>query len=261
MNARRRRFQRIWRGALGLAGIATAWQCLAVAHVFSPALTPPLGMIWRSMGTLVADGSIFIHIAATFARVLAGMAIGCVVGTTAGILIGRSRRAERISSPLLSVLMPIPSLAWVPLLVLWFGLGMRVSIIVVAYATVFPMIYSSWTGVRSINPLWIKSASAMGASRQFMFRHVILPGALPHIIGGLRLAFGRGWIAVIGAELLSATDWGLGRLIFEAKEWLSTDIVLGTLLIIGLFGLITESAVFQVIERVTIQRWGMTGRR
>jgi NitT/TauT family transport system permease protein len=261
MTDRKRRFQRIWRGGLGLAILAAAWQLLALRHVFSPALTPTLGTIWRSMALLVADGSLFIHVGYTFLRVLAGMALGCIIGIPAGILIGRSRVAEQIIAPVTSVLMPIPSLAWVPLLVLWFGLGMRVAVLVVAYATVFPLIYSTWTGVRSINPLWIKSASAMGASRRHMFRYVILPGALPHIIGGLRLAFGRGWIAVIGAELLSATDWGLGRLIFEAKEWLSTDIVLGTLLVIGLLGLLAESAIFQVLERVTVQRWGMVARR
>lgn len=261
MTERKRNFQRLWRGALSLALIAAAWQALALAHVFSPALTPTLGTIWGAMSRLAADGTLFLHIAYTFARVLAGLALGCLIGIPAGILIGRSKTAEQIIAPMTAVLMPIPSLAWVPLLILWFGLGMRVPILIVAYATVFPLIYSSWTGVRSINPLWIKSATTMGASQRMLFQNVILPGALPHIIGGLRLAFGRGWIAVIGAELLSATDWGLGRLIFEAKEWLSTGVVLGTLVVIGLLGLITETAVFQVLERVTVQRWGMIGRR
>ncbi len=157
----------------------------------------------------------------------------------------------------LSALMPIPSLAWVPLFILWLGLGNSTTLLVVTYASVFPMIYNVWTGVRSINPIWMRSAIGMGASSRFAFWKVILPASFPFMITGVRLSFGRAWMAVIGAELLAATDWGLGRLVFEAKEWLTIDIMLDTLIIIGLLGLLFEKAVFQMIDRLTVERWGI----
>ena len=119
------------------------------------------------------------------------------------------------------------------------------------------MIYNVWVGVRSIKPVWIRSAVGMGADTRMIFWHVVIPGASSFILTGLRQSFGRAWIAVIGAELLAGTDYGLGRLIFEAKEWLSTDVMLAAIAVIGIIGLVTEKAIFQTIDRRTVVRWGM----
>jgi MFS family permease len=108
-------------------------------------------------------------------------------------------------SPLLSVLMPIPSLAWVPLFVLWLGIGNSSTILVVIYASVFTLTYNTWTGARAINQIWTKSAFVMGANSRQLLWHVMLPGTMPYVISGLRIAFGRAWIAVIGGELLVIT--------------------------------------------------------
>jgi len=111
--------------------------------------------------------------------------------------------------------------------------------------------------VRAVNPLWLRAGSAMGAGTAALFWKVMVPGALPFIIAGLRQAFVRAWIAVVGAEMLAASDWGLGWVIFDAKEFLQADRMLASLAVIGLIGLAFERLVFGTLERATVQRWGM----
>jgi NitT/TauT family transport system permease protein len=159
--------------------------------------------------------------------------------------------------PLASALMPIPSLAWVPVFILWFGIGDTVTVLIVFYAALFPMLLNAWSGVRAVNPLWLRAAQAMGANEQALFWKVILPGAAPFIITGVRQAFLRAWIAVVGAEMLASSDFGLGWVIFDAKEFLNTDVMLAALVVIGGIGFIFERLVFGSLERATVMRWGM----
>ncbi len=159
--------------------------------------------------------------------------------------------------PTVSLLMPIPSLAWVPLFILWFGLGNAATISLVVYAATFPVIFNTWSGVRSINQLWVRAAQAMGADGGALFRKVVLPGALPFILTGVRQAFARAWIAVVGGEMIAATTWGLGFVIFDSREFLRTDVMMGALGVIGILGLVFERLVFGALEQRTVGRWGM----
>ena len=174
-----------------------------------------------------------------------------------GVLMARYWVSERIFLPVLSVLLPIPSLAWVPLFILWFGIGNTATILVVVYASAFPLVYAVWTGVRAVNPLWLRAAAVMGADEATLFRKVMWPGALPYIITGARLAFGRAWIGVIGGELLASPKLGLGEIIFNAAEFLDAGVMLSTLIAIGVIGVFFERFVFQTLEQVTVRRWGM----
>jgi NitT/TauT family transport system permease protein len=203
------------------------------------------------------DGSIPAHALYTLYRVLFGFALAVVFGLPLGILMARFRRIESFFLPLVSALMPIPSLAWVPVFILWFGLGNTVTVLIVFYAALFPMTLNTWTGVRSVNPLWLRAAGAMGATEHSLFWKVIIPGASPFIITGLRQAFLRSWIAVIGAEMLAASDWGLGWVIFDSKEFLNADMMLASLAVIGCIGFVFERLVFGSLERSTVARWGM----
>ena len=170
---------------------------------------------------------------------------------------GRVSAIEGFVLPLASALMPIPSLAWVPVFILWFGLGDTVSILIVFYAALFPMLLNAWSGVRAVNPLWLRAAAAMGADERALFWKVIVPGASPFIIAGLRQALLRAFIAVIGAEMIAASDWGLGWVIFDAKEFLNADVMLAALIVIGGIGFALERLAFGALERATVVRWGM----
>jgi NitT/TauT family transport system permease protein len=218
---------------------------------------PSLTKVWSALIGSLADGTMLWHAASTLYRVLVGMAFAVAVGLPLGILMARFRPIEHFFMPLVSALMPIPSLAWVPIFILWFGLGNTVAILIVFYAALFPMLLNTWSGVRAVNPIWMRAAGAMGANERALFWKVIVPGASPFIITGLRQAFLRAWIAVIGAEFLAASDFGLGWVIFDAKEFLNADLMLASLIVIGSIGFAFERLVFGSIEKATVQRWGM----
>ncbi|HTZ03258.1 MAG TPA: ABC transporter permease [Xanthobacteraceae bacterium] len=249
---------RTWRrGALSLIAVATLYQAAARSGYFAPALMPPLGTVAQTLFDSIRDGTMLHHAAATLSRVVIGFGLAVAAGLPLGVAMGRFRAVEQFVLPLASALMPIPSLAWVPVFILWFGLGNTVTILIVFYAALFPMLLNTWTGVRSVNPIWLRAAGAMGANERALFWKVIIPGASPFIITGLRQSFLRSWIAVIGAEMLAGSDYGLGWVIFDAKEFLNTDVMLASLVVIGCIGFFAERLVFGSLERATIYRWGM----
>jgi NitT/TauT family transport system permease protein len=251
------RFRTFYRGALTLLAAAAVYEIIARSGSFPPALLPTLPRVAQTLMNSLLDGSLIWHAAWTLYRVLAGMGLAVIVGLPLGILMARFRPVEHFVMPLASALMPIPSLAWVPVFILWCGLGNTVTILIVFYAATFPMLLNTWSGVRAVNPLWLRAAGAMGADEKALFWKVIIPGASPFIITGLRQAFLRAWIAVVGAEMLAASDFGLGWVIFDAKEFLNADMMLAALAVIGGIGFAFERLVFGSLERATVLRWGM----
>ena len=245
------------RATVTLVVAAALYEAIARTGYFPPALMPTLSKVAIALVASLLDGSMIGHAASTLYRVLVGLGMAIAVGLPLGILMGRFKPIEHFFMPLVSALMPIPSLAWVPVFILWFGLGNTVAILIVFYAAMFPMLLNTWSGVRAVNPLWLRAAGAMGADEHALFWKVMIPGASPFIITGLRQAFLRAWIAVIGAEFLAASDWGLGWVIFDAKEFLNADLMLASLIVIGGIGFAFERLVFGSIERATVQRWGM----
>jgi NitT/TauT family transport system permease protein len=246
-----------YRAGLTLLVAAAVYEAIARTGYFPPVLMPTLPKVWTALVDSLLDGSMILNAAGTLYRVLAGLALAVAIGLPLGILMARFKRVENFVLPLASALMPIPSLAWAPVFILWFNLGNTVAILIVFYAALFPMLLNTWTGVRAVNPLWLRAAGAMGADEHALFWKVIVPGASPLIITGLRQAFLRAWIAVIGAEFLSASDWGLGWVIFDAKEFLNAPLMLASLAVIGFIGFVFERLVFGSLERATVLRWGM----
>jgi NitT/TauT family transport system permease protein len=233
------------------------YEAVARSGWFAPALVPTLPVAAKTLWAMLFDGSMARHAGNTLFRVLSGLALACAFGLVLGFLMAHYRPVERFFLPLVSALMPIPSLAWAPVFILWFGLGNTATILVVFYAATFPMVINTWSGARAVNPIWLRAAGAMGAGGTSMFWKVVVPGASPFIITGLRLAFQRAWIAVVGAEMLAASAFGLGWVIFDAKEFLNADIMLASLAVIGAIGIAVEKFAFQPLERQTVIRWGM----
>jgi NitT/TauT family transport system permease protein len=206
---------------------------------------------------LTASGVLPHHVADTLLRLAAGFALAAAAGVSLGIVMGRSRRAEDICLPLVSIGAPIPGLAYAPLFLLWFGLGNVSTVLLVGFVSAFPIVFNTWTGVKAVKDVWVRSAQAMGADNRKLFRQVILPGALPYILTGLRLGLAQAWRILVGVEMLAAVPWGLGWLIFGAREFLNTDIMLAGIAAIAVIGLALEKLVFQKIEDFTVVRWGM----
>lgn len=245
------------RAAITIGVAALAYEAAARSGYFAAALMPTIPTVAQTLYAGILDGSMIEHAAFTLYRVLFGFGLAIAVGLPLGILMARFAAVENFFLPLVSALMPIPSFALVPLFMLWFGIGNLTTILIVFYAASFPMLFNTWSGVRSVNPLWLRAAGAMGADEHRLFWKVIIPGAAPFIITGMRQAFLRAWIGVIGAEMIAASDWGLGWVIFDSKEFLQTDVMIASLVVIGAIGFVFERAVFGSIEKATVYRWGM----
>ncbi len=247
----------IIRGVIAVAALAAFYEGVAYSGLFPRVLLPTIQTIARTLYGMLADGSMFEHAGATLFRVLFGFSLAMTVGVPLGILMARFKPVENFFLPLVSALMPIPSFALVPMFMLWFGIGNTTTVLVVFYGATFPILFNTWSGVRSVNPLWLRAAGAMGADEHKLFWKVIIPGASPFIITGMRQGFLRAWIAVVGAEMIAASDWGLGWVIFDAEQFLQADIMMASIVVIGIIGFVFERVVFGSIERATVQRWGM----
>lgn len=251
------RWRVIARTAFPFLVLAAVWEIVARLDVFPPRLFPPLEEIASAFVRLTVSGILPHHAFDTLARLTAGFALAAVIGVAVGILMGRFRRAEDIFLPLVTIAAPIPGLAYAPLFLLWFGLGNVSTVLLVAFVSAFPVIFNTWTGVKAVKDIWVRSAQAMGADNPKLFRHVILPGALPYILTGLRLGLAQAWRILVGVEMLAAVPWGLGWMIFGAREFLNTDVMLAGVVVIAIIGLALEKLVFEKIENYTVVRWGM----
>jgi len=251
------RLRAIWRTLFPFLVVALLWEAVAWAGVFPRKLFPPLEEIFAGFYRLTVSGILPMHAAQTVLRLLTGFALAAVAGIVIGIAMGRSRRAEDVFLPLVAIGAPIPGLAYAPLFLLWFGLGNLSSVLLVGFVAAFPVILNTWTGVKAVKEIWLRSAQAMGADDRRIFRHVILPGALPYILTGLRLGLAQAWRILVAVEMLAAVPWGLGWMIFGAREILNTDVMMSGIIVIGLIGLALEKLVFQKLEDYTVVRWGM----
>lgn len=233
------------------------WEIVAHAGIFPPRLFPPLEVVGATFVRLTESGILPHHVFDTVLRLLAGFAIAAIVGVAIGIAMGRWRLGENIFLPLVSIGAPIPGLAYTPIFLLWFGQGNKAAIPLVGFVSAFPIIFNTWTGVKAVKEVWIRSAQAMGANDRRLFTKVILPGALPYILTGLRLGLAQAWRILVGIEMLAAVPWGLGWMIFGAQQFGNTDVMLAGIFVIGVMGLALEKLVFQRLENITVVRWGM----
>jgi len=251
------RLRVIARNALPFGVLAAAWEALAYAGVFPARLFPSVETVATALVRLTVAGILPHHALDTVLRLSGGFILAAITGVAVGIAMGRWRLAEDVFLPLVSIGAPIPGLAYAPLFLLWFGLGNLSVVLLVGFVSAFPIIFNTWTGVKAVKEVWVRSAQAMGADNRRLFRHIILPGALPYILTGLRLGLAQAWRILVGVEMLAAVPWGLGWLIFGSREFLNTDVMLAGIIVIAIIGLALEKLVFQRIEDFTIVRWGM----
>jgi len=254
---REARWRVIARTAYPFVVVGAVWELVARMGMFPARLFPPLEQIAETFVRLTAQGILPHHALDTILRLAAGFGLAMLAGVAIGLAMGRSRRAEDVFLPLVSIGAPIPGIAYAPLFLMWFGLGNVSTVLLVAFVSAFPIIFNTWTGVKAVREIWVRSAQAMGADDRRLFRHVIIPGALPFVLTGLRLGLAQAWRILVGVEMLAAVPWGLGWLIFGAREFLNTDVMLAGVAVIGIIGLALEKLVFQRVEDFTVVRWGM----
>jgi NitT/TauT family transport system permease protein len=251
------RLRLVARNVFPFVVVGGIWEIIAWTNIFPRRLFPTLEEVASSFVQLTISGILPHHTIDTLIRLFSGFALAGIFGITIGVLMARSRRAEDIFLPLVSICAPIPGLAYAPLFLLWFGLGNLSSVLLVGFVSAFPIIFNSWTGVKAVKEIWVRSAQSMGADDRRLFSHVILPGALPYILTGLRLGLAQAWRILVAVEMLAAVPWGLGWMIFGARKFLNTDVMMAGIVVIAVIGLMLEKFVFRKIEDYTVVRWGM----
>ncbi len=207
---------------LTLAGFFAAWQLFsmfnAAYHLFNPVFLPSPAMVIGAARDLIRAGQLHLHIIQSAFRLLIGFSLGTVGGVFLGILIGRSRRLETVVDPLINLIGPIPPFALLPMFIIWFGVGEMPKLLFIAYATFLPILASTVEGIKSVNPLLIRSALSLGSAETQVFRRVILKSALPNILVAMRVSLALSFSALVVAEMIGA-DAGLGYLIIDSRNF------------------------------------------
>jgi taurine transport system permease protein len=233
---------RIWSIAV-VVGLVGLWAFASVLGWIEPFYWPPIGATWERLRGLATEGfrnvPLWEHVGISVFRVLAGVFFGALVGIPLGFAMGLSSVARGLFDPIVEFMRPIPPLALIPLIILWFGIDETAKIFLLFLAALFIMTIAARAGVAGVSIAKVHAAYSLGASREQILRHVILPNALPEIFTGLRTAMGVCWGTVVAAELVAA-DRGLGSMIMIAKNFLQTDTVVIGIAIIGLIGYTIE---------------------
>jgi len=229
------------------------WELAGQSGALSAFVLPWPSLVLTAAWSHAATGALFFDIAWSLVRVFGGFFLAVLLATPLGLLIGLSERASSIFEPAVHFLRPIPPVAWIPLAIVWFGLGNGPAFFLTFIAAFFPVIVSTAHGVRSIPAQHFQVARCLEASRSLVFRRIVIPGALPHILAGFRIGFGISWMAVVTAEMIAARS-GLGHLIHVSQDVLHTDLVVAGMLCIGLLGLLFDILLRGLARRLT--PWG-----
>lgn len=241
--ARRRRWPVL--GLVSLAVLLASWWAVTALRLVEPLFLPPPGRVLAKLVSVATtgyvDATLWQHAAASLSRVLAALAAVIVTGVPLGLALGLSRTARGLIDPLIEFYRPVPPLAYLPLVVIWCGIGEVSKVLLIYLAILAPVVIATAAGVRGVAPDRVRAARALGATRMQVVRLVVLPSALPDILVGIRIGLGVGWSTLVAAELVAATR-GLGFMIQSAAQFLATDVVVMGILVIAAIAFALEFA-------------------
>ncbi|MEB2870743.1 taurine ABC transporter permease TauC [Pseudomonas rhizosphaerae] len=227
---------------LTLAGVLLLWWAVTATELIEPLFLPSPGAVLSKAWLLATQGymdaTLWQHLGASLGRIGLALFFAVLFAIPVGIAIGHNRIAQGILDPLIEFYRPIPPLAYLPLIVIWCGIGETSKVLLIYLAIFAPIAIATATGVRNVDPARLRAAQSLGATRAQLIRHVIVPSALPEILTGIRIGLGVGWSTLVAAELIAATS-GLGFMVQSAAQFLVTDVVVLGILVIALiaFGL------------------------
>ncbi len=235
-----------------LAAIVAVWW-LVVFKTQSAIFPTPWQVVTGTL-ELIEDGTLWAHIGSSLMRVGAGFLLAALLAIPLGLWIGRVDAAYTTLNPVFQILRPISPIAWIPIAILWFGVGNASPIFLIFIAAVFPLIVQTAAGVHTIEQRYLRAAENFGVSRARLFRQVIIPAVLPQIIVGMRISLGVGWLVVVAAEMIALRS-GLGYLIMDSRNAGNRyDLVVASMIIIGLIGLLLDG-LMRLLEGLKSVRW------
>jgi ABC-type nitrate/sulfonate/bicarbonate transport system permease component len=239
--------------------LLVVWQGLSLIKVIPSHLLPSPFRILLGLKDLLMIGMppghlLPYHVLYSLYRVALGFACAALLGIPLGLLMGGSPRLRRLINPVIELVRPIPPLAWIPIAILWFGIGMKSAAFIIFLGAFFPILLNTISGVVSINPIYFEVARTLNAKRKDIFLKVLLPGSVPSIFVGMRIGVGIGWMTLVAAEFTGVrTGYGLGYMIMTARDIQRPDEILAGMLIIGLIGVLINGALRAYESRIV--RW------
>lgn len=240
---------------LTLCALLALWWLVARLGLISPLFLPPPAQVLQQFATLAGpqgfmDATLWQHLAASLQRILIALAAATLFGVTVGLAMGLSPTLRGMLDPLIELYRPVPPLAYLPLMVIWFGIGETSKVLLIYLAIFAPVAMATLAGVQGARQVRLRAARALGANRWQVLWYVIVPGALPDILTGLRIGLGVGWSTLVAAELIAATR-GVGFMVQAAGEFLATDVVLAGILVIALIAFTLELGLRALQRRLT----------
>ncbi|HEA3083584.1 TPA: taurine ABC transporter permease TauC [Aeromonas dhakensis] len=240
---------------LTLGALLALWWLVARLGLISPLFLPPPAQVLQQLVTLAGpqgfmDATLWQHLAASLQRILIALAAATLFGVTVGLAMGLSPTLRGMLDPLIELYRPVPPLAYLPLMVIWFGIGETSKVLLIYLAIFAPVAMATLAGVQGARQVRLRAARALGANRWQVLWYVIVPGALPDILTGLRIGLGVGWSTLVAAELIAATR-GVGFMVQAAGEFLATDVVLAGILVIALIAFTLELGLRALQRRLT----------
>lgn len=246
------RLKNILYPSLVVFGLLVLWW--AVVRYTQSLIFPTPQQVFVGMFQLAQDGTLWKHIGASLLRVTTGFLLAVLVGVPMGLWMGRVDAVYRTLNPLFQMLRPISPIAWIPVTILWFGVGNMSPVFLIFIAAVFPLIVQTSAGVHTIEKRYLRAADNFGVSRAVLLRQVIFPAVLPEVLVGMRVGLGVAWLVVVAAEMIAPVS-GLGYLIIDSRNAGSRyDLVIGVMIIIGLIGLLLDTGMRR-LEHLKSIRW------
>jgi len=258
-STRRTRVPRWLRRTTGPLVLLALWQLLSSTGVLTPDVLASPGRIAEVGRDLVADGSLTSAMGTSLRRVAAGLLFGVVIGTGLALVSGLFRIGEDLVDAPVQMLRTVPFVGLIPLFIIWFGIGEAPKVSIITLGVTFPLYLNVYAGIRGVDSQLIEAGESLGLSKWGLVRHVVLPGALPGAMTGLRYSLGISWLALVFAEQVNA-DSGIGFLMVQARDFLRTDVIVVCLIVYAFLGLLADFVV-RTLERLLLQwRPTFTGR-
>jgi NitT/TauT family transport system permease protein/taurine transport system permease protein len=239
-----------------LAVLVLIWAVAVPAFGVRPQIFPSVPAVGLAFVESIRNGTLLQNVAASMSRVAIGTVLAVLVAVPLGVLMGVSKGVSAFLTPLLRFFSVLAGIAWIPIATLWFGYGFGAIVFVIFNGVFFIVVYNTLLGVSTI-PMPVRNAAAsLGAGWWAMLTDVLLPGALPNIVTGIRTGLGFAWRGLIAAEMI-ATNVGLGYMLFVARDFYQTEVIVMGMIVIGTLWLLIDRLLLVPLERATIERWGM----
>lgn len=242
--------------------VLSLWEGVVRSGLVEATILPAPSQILLRIGKMGADGILFKHLVDSFRRLLIGYALSVVIGILVGALLALSKTLRAAFSPIFSLLLSVPTIAWVPVLLITLGLGDATIITAVFLGGFFAIAFNTMRGVEMVSQSQVNAAKLMGVSRLGLFPKVYLPASMVATITGLRLGIGYAWRALVGGEMLSAlAEWGVGKMIYQARFFNDITAMFVGLILIGLGSYLIDRILLKQLEKSTVEKWGMLAER